>query len=69
MAYEYFDKLTNEARRRYSDKLHIAGLVECPFRLPSDDFINDPTGWPNLEYADLYNYLIETPGKKINIFF
>ena len=28
----------------------------------SDAWKNDPTKWPDLEFPDIYVYLIETPG-------
>ena len=34
----------------------------CPYKLPADVRMDDPTQWPPLSYPDLYLYLIKTPG-------
>ena len=31
----------------------------CPYKLPADVWMDDPTQWPPLSYPDLYHYLIE----------
>ena len=33
----------------------------CPYKLPADVWMDDPTQWPPLSYPDLYCYLIKTP--------
>ena len=34
----------------------------CPYKLPANVWMDDPTQWPPLSYSDLYYYLIKTPG-------
>ena len=34
----------------------------CPYKLPVNVWMDDPTQWPPLSYKDLYHYLIKTPG-------
>jgi len=38
MAYEYIDTLDANAMHRYKAKLATAGLSECPFRSPADQW-------------------------------
>ena len=33
----------------------------CPYKLPADVWMDDPTQWPPLSYPHLYHYLIKTP--------
>lgn len=62
MSYKYYEELTTDAKLRYDDKLQALGLKECPYKLPAGAWINDPTKWPSIEYGDIHNYLIESPG-------
>lgn len=59
------DGLPSEAKVRYKEKLTLVGMNDCPYRLPADVWVDDPTQWPDLEYPDLYHYLIDSPGKKL----
>ena len=34
----------------------------CPYKLPADVWMDDPTQWPPLSYPDLCHYLIKIPG-------
>ena len=45
-----------------SSKLRILGLDRCPYQHPADSWLNNPNEWPKLEYGDVYNYLIKSPG-------
>jgi len=67
MNVDYFSFLKDDARSRYLEKLDIVGLNECPYRLPADIWKEDPTNWPDIEYPDIYEYLINTPGKHIYV--
>lgn len=33
----------------------------CPYKFPADDWKDEITEWPPLQYHDLYHYLIKTP--------
>ena len=68
MSYEYYDSLNAEAKSRYSKKLEIAQLKECPYRLPAGEWKDDTTLWPNIHYGDIYDYLINSPGEKYHTF-
>ena len=62
MSYEYSEKLNSVARERYLAKLQAAGLESCPYKEEAGRWINDPTKWPDVQYPDIYCYLVETPG-------
>ena len=63
MNVDYYSSLKTEAKSRYKQKLEIVGLQECPYRLPADIWAENPTKWPEIEYPEIYKYLINTPGK------
>jgi len=41
-------------------KLLDTWLQKCPFEMV-ENWINDPTQWPNMDYLDIYHYLVESP--------
>ena len=51
-----------DAKIRYVKKLNACSLDICPYGLAEDWWINDPKKWPNLEWPEVYAYLVETPG-------
>ena len=63
MANNYTESLPADAKGRYLAKIGLVGLSECPYKLPHGAWKNDPTEWPAVEYPQVYNYLIESPGK------
>ena len=56
------DEIGDEPKTRYHKKLKDADLDCCLYQIRSDVWKNDPTKWPDLEFPDIYVYLIETPG-------
>ena len=62
MSYGYNKTLDSVSYGRYWQKLKTLGLDECPYDLPADSWKNDPTKWPEVQYPDIYSYLIDTPG-------
>jgi hypothetical protein len=64
MSTDYMDQLPSEALIRYKKKLAICCLDDCPYRLPANVWENDPTEWPDVQFGDIYMYLIETPGNE-----
>ena len=50
-----------EGRKKYLEKLQVANLKECPYRLPEGSWSSDLIAWPELQYPDLYDYLISSP--------
>ncbi|XP_046544227.1 uncharacterized protein LOC124254350 [Haliotis rubra] len=59
----YYKSLSTTDKLRYEEKLNFLG-----FCLDDDPYVinkrwsDDVTQWPDLQYGDLYTYLIETPG-------
>ena len=55
-------ELDYEAKKRYYSKLEIDG-EKFPdlYTIKEDKWIDDPKKWPDLEYGDIHNYLIDTP--------
>ncbi|VDI18335.1 Hypothetical predicted protein [Mytilus galloprovincialis] len=62
MAYNYFDKLNSVAQGRYSTKLVLINSDECPYKFPAGVWKNNPSCWPDLQFGDVYSYLIDSPG-------
>ena len=59
----YVGQLDYEAKKRYYCTLDIDG-EKFPdlYSIKEDDRIDDPKKQPDLEYGDIYSYLIDTPG-------
>ena len=60
--YTYFEELDAVSKVRYKKKLSVLNIPECPYRFPEGVWENNPTKWPDLEWGDLYSYLVESPG-------
>ena len=54
--------LTKTLKRRYDDKLNLIGEnVDDPYTIPlSTQSSNHSEKWPDVEYPDIYNYLVNT---------
>jgi hypothetical protein len=63
---EYLQQDDPVAFSRYNTKLSVLGLDVCPYNMPADLWINDPTKWPDVQWPDVYHYLTETPGELNN---
>src|SRR5277367_1335102 len=64
IVYPVFKKWISPAYRRVARKLDMIGMVENPYLLPKDSWVNDPTKWPDMSYGSrTFIYLINTPGK------
>ena len=62
MSYQYVETLSDDAAKRYEQKLNVVGLRECPYRSPADQWLHIPKQWPEIQYHDVYHYLINFPG-------
>ena len=62
MASYNYELLRLEDRNRYTDKLNACGISTCPYQIPADYWINDPMQWPQLEWPEVFDYLLNTPG-------
>lgn len=54
-------------RANYERKLQIiyngADHVQDPFKKPCEEWVDDISLWPEVEFGQIYTYLVETPGK------
>ena len=69
MSYSYQETLNGESLSRYKAKLSVVNCKECPYKLPAGVWENNPCMWPDLQYGDVYSYLIESPGNYFFILF
>ena len=63
----YKQGLSAADKARYEDKLKIvyadSGVdILDPFEIPQESWIDNIHLWPPVEYGQLFNYLIDTPG-------
>lgn len=57
------DTLNFSARKRYLEKLTIGGQVlSDPYLMDEASWCDDMTKWPELQFGDVYTYLINTKG-------
>ena len=59
----YIDTLPAVASERYKKKLGLVGLQTCPYELADQEWEDDVTKWPEVEFPDIVLYLIGTPGR------
>lgn len=65
----YLKTLSSEDLNRFNEKLKIAVggekiSIDNPYEVWNDEeyWSEAPTSWPNIEFGDIWNYLIESPG-------
>ena len=58
---DYFPSLNADSNPRYRQKLDLVGLNDYPYCHPADIWCVNPVQWPETEYPDIYDYLINTP--------
>ena len=64
MASEYVSSLDYLAQKRYSEKYQIEGVtLPDPYELKDEIWSEDLSLWPDLQFSDIYTYLIETKGQ------
>ena len=57
----YYDDLEDKAKSRYSERLKKLGGMTDPYMNWQSEASIDWQLWPDVEYADIFNYLIESP--------
>ena len=57
----YFYQLEEVTKQCYIEKLDKLGGINDPYSAEPTTVCEDWQNWPDVEYADIYNYLIETP--------
>ena len=62
---EYFKNLSKTAKRRYEEKIKDIGVGNVekgdPF-LISSEWVGDVSKWPEVEFGQIYVYVIDSPG-------
>lgn len=59
----YFVWLNYTAQKRYLEKLKIEDInLQDPFAITEDQWTENLSAWPDLEFGDMYMYLIEIKG-------
>ena len=60
---DYFQRLGNDEKVRYEDKLAKVGISigDDPY-LSNGNFSSDMLAWPCVEYGHIFSYLIIRPG-------
>ena len=58
---EYLKDLSPTARKRYTEKLILAGLDVDPYCLPEEEWERDPCHVPAVDWSDIALYMILTP--------
>ena len=61
---EYYSQLEADAKKRYNEKLDIIGQVDDPYIFVSGLAITEAPSIPDIEYPDIYNFLINTPSPR-----
>ena len=63
MESDYQSSLDYEAKKRYKEKLVLeTEELEDPYALSEEAWSDNVTKWPNVEFGDIYNYLIDSKG-------
>ena len=57
----YYRELDDEAKDRYREKLAMLGHVDDPYILQDKSAVSDWQQWPEVEYPDIFNYLVTVP--------
>jgi len=64
MESDYQATLDLEAKKRYKEKLKLESEeLADPYAISENEWCDDVTKWPSVEYGDIYNYLIESEGR------
>ena len=63
MIAHYFSSLKADTKPRQRQKSDLVELKGYPYLLPEDVWCDNPVQWPEIGYHDIYDQLINTPGK------
>ena len=59
----YFNALDYIAQKRYLAKLNIDGCsLQDPYAIEETQWSEDMSKWPDMQFGDIYTYLINTEG-------
>ena len=65
----YVKTLPDAEKRRYRAKLEVLyntsdpNVLIDPYEIEEDEWIDDVTLWPPVDFGDIYTYLVDTPGE------
>ena len=59
----YIETLPLVASDRYRKRLDLVGLRKWPYKLADQEWKDDMTKWPGVEFPDIVLYLTGTPGE------
>ena len=60
----HLEHLCERDKQRYKDKITVNGiLLRDPFQITEKEWINDPSLRPPVQFGDIWNYLVNTPGQ------
>ena len=62
---EYFKNLSKTAKRLYEEKIKDIGIEnveKCDPFLISSECVDDVSKWPEVEFGQIYVYVIDSPG-------
>ena len=63
MSSSYFESLDYGSQKRYVEKLKMREIeIPDPYSIADDLWVDNPAKWPNVEFGDIYIYLIDTKG-------
>ena len=55
--------LDYSAQKLYLMKLKVDGRdLKDPYDIPDELWLDDPSKWPEIQFGDIYTYLMDTPG-------
>ena len=57
----FYQQLDHSGKERYKIKMRMIGLQQDPYLLPRSDWSDKRDLWPNVEFPDIYVYLINSP--------
>ena len=67
-----YGTLPEPEKKRYREELEVLfeaknpKALRDPYEIESNEWIDDLTVWPPVEFGDIYSYLVETPEQFTN---
>lgn len=59
----YFESLDYVSQKRYVEKLKVGGIeIPDPYSIADSLWVDNTAKWPDVEFGDIYTYLIDTKG-------
>ena len=58
---EFLKEISSTARKRYTEKLVLAGLCTDPYCMPVEEWEKDPCDVPAIDFSNEALYMVTTP--------